>query len=136
MLLMPTNNEKMPTIEDEKQLPVDPVVSKDLQVANIKLLAVVGYIGLLFLVPMLAYPKNKFAIFHANQWLLLLLTALALHIAMPIISIITFGFWVFLWPLVWLFIVVLFVLGAINASKGRMRRLPLIGKWDIIELQK
>ena len=40
---------------------------------DVKILSAIGYIGLLFLAPYLVKPKDKFAVFHANQGLLLLI---------------------------------------------------------------
>lgn len=91
-----------------------------------KTLAVIGYLGILFLVPMLAAPKSQFAQYHARQ-------GMALFIVMVIsgvIAIVPFVGWV-LSPLLWLFSVILMILGMVSASKGEMKPLPVIGQWAI-----
>ena len=93
-----------------------------------KLLAAISYIGILFLVPLLAAKDDAFARFHANQGLVLFLVGIVLGIigiipfVGPIIAgiggIVTFVF---------------AILGIINALKGEMKPLPLIGGIEIIK---
>lgn len=53
--------------EEKKDAPEE--MSKD----TVRVLCVVGYFWILFLIPLLACPKNKFARFHTNQAILLFL---------------------------------------------------------------
>ena len=95
---------------------------------NNKLLAAISYIGILFLVPLLAAKDDAFARFHANQGLVLFLVGIVLGIigiipfVGPIIAgiggIVTFVF---------------AILGIINAINGAMKPLPLIGGIEIIK---
>ena len=48
----------------------DPQVKKDIE--QNKIIAAIGYIGILCLVPLLFKPKSKFARFHGRQGLILL----------------------------------------------------------------
>jgi uncharacterized membrane protein len=83
-----------------------------------KAITYLSYIGLLFLVPMLAKRESKFAQFHAKQGLVL-----------------TIGWFVgsFLYMfmglgvLVHLFILILSIIGLVNVSKGEMKNLPIVG---------
>lgn len=123
------------TPNEEAAAPAEPVKSSatnqpDEQ--NLKLVSAVGYLGILFLVPMLMFPKEKFAIFHANQSLLLLITAVAIQIIGPMIPILG---WFIIWPLGSIFTLVLFIIGLVNAFNGRMKRLPLVGGFDILKVQ-
>lgn len=81
-----------------------------------------SYIGLLFLVPMLAKKESKFAQFHAKQ-------GLVLTIGWFLGSFLYFAFG--LGALVHLAIVVFSIMGLINVSKGEMKKLPIVG--DIAE---
>lgn len=99
-----------------------------------KTLAAIGYIPVLFLVPLLAAPNSRFARFHANQGLILTLASIALYIAKAVIGNI-FSYI----PLVRLFVpsvinivasvVVLayIIIGMITAASGKGRKLPFIG---------
>ena len=97
-----------------------------------KLLAAISYIGILFLVPLLAAKDDAFARYHANQGLVLFIAKIAAAIAgfilgfIPVIGIIV----------AWIIRIALFVLmilGIINALKGEMKPLPLIGGIEIIK---
>ncbi len=67
--------------------------------------------------------------YHANQGLLLLLTAIIINTVGTVVPIIG---WLFVLPLGNLFVFVLWILGILNAAKGEKKRLPLIGKFDIL----
>ncbi|MBQ5896910.1 MAG: DUF4870 domain-containing protein [Oscillospiraceae bacterium] len=97
-----------------------------------KLLAAISYIGILFLVPLLAAKDDAFARYHANQGLVLFIANIAAAIAgfilgfIPVIGIIV----------AWIIRIALFVLmilGIIKALKGEMKPLPLIGGIEIIK---
>ena len=97
-----------------------------------KLLAAISYIWILFLVPLLAAKDDAFARYHANQGLVLFIANIAAAIAgfilgfIPVIGIIV----------AWIIRIALFVLmilGIINALKGEMKPLPLIGGIEIIK---
>ncbi|MDP3997401.1 MAG: hypothetical protein U1C49_01220 [Candidatus Andersenbacteria bacterium] len=77
-----------------------------------------SYIGILFLVPMLAKKDSKFAQFHAKQ-------GLVLTIGWFISSFL----YVFagLGALIQLAILVLSIMGLVNVSKGQTKDLPLVG---------
>ena len=72
-----------------------------------KVMAILAYFGPLVLVPILAARESRFARYHANQGLVLLIACI-----------------VFL---------VLAVIGIINASKGEMKPLPVIGGISILK---
>ena len=110
--------------------------SKDAE-AN-KGMAIIAYI--LFFVPLLTgdHKKSPFVKFHTNQGTVLFLTWIAWWFVSLILGFIFGGF--FLWALfslvrfaVWVGVIVLLVLGIINAVNGRMKPLPVIGKFTIIK---
>ncbi|MBQ5667140.1 MAG: DUF4870 domain-containing protein [Oscillospiraceae bacterium] len=93
-----------------------------------KLLAAISYIGILFLVPLLAAKDDAFARYHANQGLVLFLAGIVIGIIgiIPVVgTIIAFvgGIACFVFT----------ILGIINALKGEMKPLPLIGGIEMIK---
>ena len=94
--------------------------SKD--VAENKGMAAVGYLGILFLIPLLAKKDSPYAQFHAKQGMVLFIC----WIIASFIWVIPFLGWV-LGGLVNLFLFVLFIMGLINALGGKMQPLPVIG---------
>lgn len=100
-----------------------------------KVMAVLAYIGLLFLVPLLAAPESRFARYHTNQGIVLFLATIALGGASTLLMFIPFvGCVVSFVP----FVVgggaiVLMVLGIINAASGLYKPLPLIGHFQLMK---
>ena len=102
-------------------------------VQNEKVMAVIGYF--IFFIPLLAAPNSKFARYHANQGLILLLTSVALGILNAILSsviwyIASWGVWSvvnLIFMLAYLAIGVLGIIGIVNAAQNKMKPMPLIG---------
>ncbi|KGX87574.1 DUF4870 domain-containing protein [Pontibacillus litoralis] len=94
-----------------------------------KIMAILAYV--IFFIPLLVAKESRFAMYHANQGLLLLIVAIGLNTIGSIIPVIG---WLVIMPLGTLFAFVLFIIGIINASKGEMKPLPVIGKYTIIQL--
>ncbi|MDN5819343.1 MAG: hypothetical protein L0H36_02065 [bacterium] len=103
---------------------------------QLKTVSAVGYLGILFLVPLLMFPKEKFAVFHANQGLLLLIAVIAAQIVVTILVPFTLGLGALLYPLVAIGALILLIVGVLNAVNGKMQRLPLIGNFDILKVQE
>jgi len=95
--------------------------------ADNKAMAILAYI--LFFVPLLAAKQSKFAMYHANQGLILFLTAVAVNIVSSIIPIIG---WLLIGPITNLCLFILAIVGILNAAGGRWKPLPLIGGVRII----
>ena len=104
-----------------------------------KTMAVLAYLGILVLVPLLGAKESKFARFHANQGLVLLiveiLLGLVLRIAGAVLLAISWrlGFLVGLMNLAWILTFVLMILGIVNAANGRAKQLPLIGNITLLK---
>jgi uncharacterized membrane protein len=82
--------------------------------------AYLSYIGILFLVPLLAKPESKFCKFHAKQGLVLTLGWVA------------GGFLMFLFglgALIHLAVLIFSIIGLVNVSNGEFKKLPLVGDW-------
>lgn len=88
-----------------------------------------GLAYILFFLPLIATPDSKFAKFHANQGLILLILAVVGNIVLGMIPIIG---WVLIPPFS-LFILILGIMGLINGFGGKVKRLPLIGNFTIIK---
>ncbi len=96
-----------------------------------KAMGIVGYIiPILFFIPLISDAKNSpFAKFHANQQLNLLLAAVVVNIVGGVIPFIG---WFIILPLGAIFLLIVAIMGIINASKGEMKELPLIGGFKLI----
>lgn len=90
-----------------------------------KVMAVLAYIGPLFLIPLFAAKESKFARFHTNQGLVLFLAGLIGGVASGIIWILA--------PVVSIASLVLTILGIVNAVQGKAKELPLIGKFKLLK---
>lgn len=97
-----------------------------------KVFGILAYIGILFLVPLLAAPNSKFAKFHANQGLTLFIAECILGVAWWILVFIPVIGWLIGFA-AWVTIVVLSVMGIINAINGKMEKLPIVGDVEIIK---
>lgn len=91
-----------------------------------KLFAILGYIISIFCIIPLIQKDNEFALFHAKQVLLLLLTGIALSFLniIPCLGQIVFAIGS-------LALLVLDIIGLINAIKGEAKPVPLIGKYAV-----
>jgi uncharacterized membrane protein len=92
-----------------------------------KVMAILAYISILVLIPILAAKDSPFAKFHSNQGLILFIASILFTVinAIPILGqIIAFigGIITF----------VLFLIGVINAAQGKAKELPVIGKFRIL----
>jgi len=95
-------------------------------------MAILAYF--LFFIPMLTEAKDsKFAMFHANQSLILALVAIGIFVLGSIIAMVTFGFGGGLVLIAWLAWIVFWVMGIVNAANGKMKELPLIGGIHILD---
>ncbi len=86
-------------------------------------LAWLSYLGILWLVPLLAMKENNFCKFHVKQGIMLTLW----FVAISIVGAIPFIGWFVIWPLGYLFGLVLAILGIINAVQGKFWKMPLLG---------
>ena len=92
-----------------------------------KVMAILAYI--IFLIPLLAAKESKFAMYHANQGLVLFLTAVVITVVGSILPIVGF----FILTIGSLGILALAILGIINAANGEAKPLPVIGGINILK---
>ena len=88
-----------------------------------------GLAYLLFFLPLIVCPDSKYAKFHANQGLILLIVSIAGNVILGMIPVIG---WVIM-PFFGIGVLVLGIMGLINGFGGKAKRLPLIGKFDILK---
>lgn len=91
----------------------------DQDVKENKLLAVLCYLGILFIIPFLIKPDSKFIKFHAKQGLVL---TIAWFVALVFYPVFGLGF------LIQLAVIVFSIMGIVNVSEGEMRDLPIVGE--------
>ncbi len=104
----------------------DPEVVYDARdVESNKVMAILAYIWLLFLVPLLAAKDSKFAQYHAYQGVALFVTWIVVNIGGWILPYTLSG----LVTIATLGVLVLAVIGIMNAYQGKAKPLPLIGKF-------
>lgn len=108
-----------------------------------KIFALLAYLGILCLVPLLAKKDNKFALFHAKQGLVLFITEIVVGIVMMVIFVIVgilgmaIGFiagilsilvWL-LWMLCMLGFLALSIIGIVQSLNGKYWEMPVLGKY-------
>lgn len=105
--------------------------------AQNKVFYILAYLGILFFLPLVACPESKTGRFHANQGLVLLLTGVAGQIVLGIIGLLLpWYLWTisslltFAWSIC---ILVLVIIGMMNANKGLEKGLPVIGGIRLIK---
>lgn len=94
-----------------------------------KICAILAYffpIGLIWYLVDENLTKDSLAAYHVHQSLVLVITALIIS---AVGAIIPFIGWFIILPLGNLFVLVLFIIGIINAAKEEKKELPVIGKF-------
>ncbi len=87
-------------------------------------MAWLAYLGILFLIPMLSLKDNQFAKFHVKQGIMLLIFS----VAVGIVGAIPFIGWFIIWPVGYIFSLVMAIMGIVNAAQGKYWTMPLLGK--------
>ncbi|TSC91455.1 MAG: hypothetical protein CEN92_280 [Candidatus Berkelbacteria bacterium Licking1014_96] len=88
-------------------------------------MAVLSYIGILCLIPLLAAKESKFAQFHAKQGLVLFLAEVLLGIlyAIPFLNVVM----LFVGWILYILLLVLAIMGIVNALGGKFWKMPVLG---------
>ncbi|MBU2025923.1 MAG: hypothetical protein ABIC19_03755 [Patescibacteria group bacterium] len=110
-----SNEKKTPENQSQNKSQGAPQ-SKDVE--ENKLFAALGYLGILFLIPLLAKKESPYAQFHAKQGMVLFIVGFvsSFIIWIPVIG----------WA-IGICLLVLFIMGLINALTGKTKELPVIG---------
>ena len=112
-------------IKSEAKRAVDEFKKEVVDTQNDEVIAAIGYIWILFLVPMLLKKDNEFCQHHAKQSLVLFIFSLIITVlgSLPIIG------WLIIMPIGWIIVVVLMLLGIVNALRGEKWEMPYLGKY-------
>ncbi len=120
-------------------------------IQNNKVMGILAYIGLLVFIPAFAVKNSRFARFHANQGLNLLILNGAYGVVQLILTLLLQVIFPFRWgftyagrgavytiltaglSILWLIPIALMVLGIINAATGKAKELPVIGKIKLLK---
>lgn len=107
-----------------------------------KIWAILAYLGILCLIPLLMKKDNRFAQHHAKQGLLLFISSFILAICLGIISfVISILAWIpiigwilaFLMWLIWIVfaisVCIIMITGIVQVLKGKYWIIPVIGKY-------
>lgn len=104
-----------------------------------KSMAVLAYLGILVLIPYFSAKESPYARFHTNQGLVLCIAAILYSVACSIVNAIILAI---SWKLYFITSIlgfagitflVLAIMGIVNAVKGRVKELPLLGKYRIVK---
>lgn len=104
-----------------------------------KLISILSYIGILFLIPLFVRKDSAYARYHVNQGLVLFVAELVWSVIFKILSVVlgwipVVGILVSVigWVVEVIFLV-LAIIGIINTINGKAKDLPVIGKVRIIK---
>lgn len=115
---------------DKKEENVDNATATKEDIEKNKTMAILAYF--IFFLPLITDAKDStFAKFHANQSLLLVIFFVAGSIISGILTFVLIGF--LLWAVVYIGGFVFWIMGILAASNGEMKRLPIIGNFDLIK---
>lgn len=108
--------------EEKKEEKSAKIGSNDIE--ENKVWAAIGYLGILFLIPMLAKKDSPFAQYHAKQGLALFILDVIIGAAsaLPLIG------WFIIAPIGSIITLILFIIGLVNSLSGKTVPLPIIGK--------
>jgi uncharacterized membrane protein len=124
----------IPPLSLPPKVPATSMDPETLDIEHNKVFAVLAYIGILFLVPLLAAPRSRFARYHTNQGIVLFLTFLVICFGLhtlavvPIVNFMTIPAWAVL-PAGGL---VFMIIGIIHAASGEYKPLPWIGHFRLL----
>ena len=101
--------------------------------STVKLITILDYIGILFILGFFVEKDNEDVKFHTNQGIILCIFDIAVSSVASILGVfhwIPFVGWVFslIATLLWLLVAAMVILGIVHAAKGERTPLPVIGK--------
>ena len=95
---------------------------------NNRVIAAIGYLFILCLLPLLGKKESKFAQFHGKQGLTLTIAAVVLWVANFVLAFIPVLGWLIMF-VAWISLLVLAILGIVNALGGKYWEMPFLGKY-------
>jgi len=104
-----------------------------------RLMAVLSYLGILVVIPIVVQPDSKFVRYHANQGLMLLIASAIYGVVTRILALVVGwipiigSIMISLISLIGLVLFVFAILGIVNAVQGNAKELPIIGSYRILK---
>jgi len=106
----------------------------DQEKADGKIMAILSYLWILFLIPLITSKDNKFVMFHVEQGIVLFIISVVAGVVSVIIDgvighIIGFTFCGggIIYLVVRLLVLILIIMGVLNAAQGKVAKLPVVG---------
>lgn len=101
--------------------------------STVKLITILDYIGILFVLGFFVEKDNEDVKFHTNQGIILCLFNIVVSIVASVLRVfhrIPFVGWTFslVASLLWLLVAAMIILGIVHAAKGERTPLPVIGQ--------
>ncbi len=114
---------------------LDQITDKDKE--DGKIMAILAYLGILFVIPLLTSKENKFVMYHVEQGIALFLSWVVIWIVFIFLDPIFYHLvnvtipcgGSILGALVRLFMLILMIMGIMNAAQGKVAQLPVIGSF-------
>jgi len=103
--------------KDVKKTEIKKKVVAQKDINDNKIYAILSYLGVLFIIPLLMKPKSEFVKFHVKQGIVLTIGWIIGLVLYPVFGL---GF------VLQIAIIVLSIMGIINVSEGKMKKLPII----------
>ncbi len=132
-----TQTEQTTQSTPEQATAVTPPQQTPSSTGDHKLFAILGYIlPFLFFLPLLneSSKNDDFARFHANQQLILLILGVAVHFFIGNFLYMTLGYGAYMFTsLLNLALLVLVVIGVMNAAQEKKKELPVVGGFKILK---
>ena len=114
-------------LNDLLNTPDDSAMYDTQDIQSNKIWAALSYVGILFILPLLINSGNsRYGKYHANQGFILFITDIVVSIAGAVLGLILIVGGI-LSTLLSLCILVLMIIGIINAATGKAKQLPIIG---------
>lgn len=121
--------EVKPEVEEKEQTKTE----NEMSPTTVKVLTAIGYLGFLFLIPLLVVPKdNKFTRFHVNQALVLFIADIVLGVVSGILGLIPYV-GVIIGSICGLLVLVVMIIQIVAVANGEEKEIPLIGKIRLIK---
>ncbi len=121
--------EVKPEVEEKEQTKAE----NEMSPTTVKVLTAIGYLGFLFLIPLLVVPKdNKFTRFHVNQALVLFIADIVLGVVSGILGLIPYV-GVIIGSICGLLVLVVMIIQIVAVANGEEKEIPLIGKIRLIK---
>lgn len=116
----------------QQNTPVTPVVTGDQDIQQNRGIAWLSYVGILFLIPMFIRKESPYCQFHVKQGATLFALEVAYNVVVNIILLLLpyqiYGVFSTIFNLVNIFVLVVSIIGIVNAATGKQNPLPLVGQ--------